>query len=222
MKEDIRLLSHPGTFELFRPVRDCLVLPEDKMTSFSVYHSKQKHNSPDPRRNSVVIVPIGCSPKHQNTIDSLEEWLRIYFHLSVYQEKMRFSLERKEKKLSIIDKEALVYFPLKLRKGRVNVMEIFDVIINQKYIPQNAFSVLVVAPFEIFDPCSPDDLITGRAVGGSRAACVSVAKGTKEIDVLHTAAHELLHTFGVDHCTAFECLMNSLDRARGSSVLRIL
>jgi predicted Zn-dependent protease len=109
-----------------------------------------------------------------------------------------------KKKYYVYDKNNQLDYELeKNNKDIINVMSIFDVLVH--FLPKNICSMVAIIDQDIFDPSSPDNYIVGRACGDR--VCVVQYSDDKE-EFYGTIIHELLHTFGFDHCYLWDCIMN--------------
>ena len=87
---------------------------------------------------------------------------------------------------------------------------------------KTTLTVLGLTAYNIFNPNIPDDIIMGYSCGNG-VSLVSITEcfdnKIKDInrknnnaffEMAKTGLHELCHTFGIDHCVKFHCIMNSL------------
>ena len=144
-----------------------------------------------------------------STVDNkLAEFISAYFGLPVTTTVTELSMmatgKSKTKKRSFADISQDISFPLKYYKpgNSTDVFSIFDVLVE--FLPPGAFSSVLLVDF----PISEDkEVVYGRACG-DRVAVVSSDSITTRRDHILVVIHELLHTFGFDHCDAFACIMN--------------
>jgi len=104
----------------------------------------------------------------------------------------------------VVDLDAGIEFPIKVFKWRLNVYQIHW--IYKEYIPAHAFTLLVLTKLPIYNFVTNPDMIMGNA-NGKDGAVISSYKSTLK-ETCFTAAHELMHTIGIDHCVYYSCLMN--------------
>ncbi|KAJ3139079.1 Asparagine synthetase domain-containing protein 1 [Physocladia obscura] len=139
----------------------------------------------------------------------LEKFLAAFFQsipIRLIHTELQAKIKSKGRnRTSLVDKMRGFEFPLETNKlGAIDVFSLFDVL--SEYLPIDAFTAIFVADLPIFDPCDPTATIGGRACG-DRIAVLST-KNVSQRELFQTCAHELLHTFGVDHCEAWHCIMN--------------
>ena len=87
---------------------------------------------------------------------------------------------------------------------------------------RTTLTVLGITAYNIYNPDIPDDIIFGYSCGNgtsiiSLTECFDMKIKNKDLrnknaffEMVKTSLHELSHTFGIDHCTDFHCIMNSL------------
>jgi predicted Zn-dependent protease len=91
-----------------------------------------------------------------------------------------------------------------------------------KFKNKTTLTVLGITAYNIYNPAIPDDIIFGYS-GGDGTSIISLTEcfdmKIKNIDLrnknaffemVKTSLHELCHTFGIDHCIEYHCIMNSL------------
>jgi len=106
--------------------------------------------------------------------------------------------------ISIMDNAKNLSFPLKQINGNIDVFSIFSVLFN--YVPSDVYSVVGIINHALEDPKIPGDIIAGRACGNR--VCV-VCEDEDEKQFYATILHECMHTVGLGHCVAWDCIMNS-------------
>eukprot|EP00581_Thalassiosira_minuscula_P003510 CAMPEP_0183745918 /NCGR_PEP_ID=MMETSP0737-20130205/66482_1 /TAXON_ID=385413 /ORGANISM="Thalassiosira miniscula, Strain CCMP1093" /LENGTH=402 /DNA_ID=CAMNT_0025981597 /DNA_START=2178 /DNA_END=3386 /DNA_ORIENTATION=- len=121
----------------------------------------------------------------------------------------------------IDDRKRGLSFPLSLlresgRGGRcfVDVFSIFDVAVE--YLRPTEYSLLVLMDVSLgewlgddVEDCNGEiQEVLGRACGDRVAVVNYLTSEANDIELFGTAAHELLHTMGLDHTTHWQCLMN--------------
>ena len=86
----------------------------------------------------------------------------------------------------------------------------------------STLTALGITAYNIYNPDIPDDIIFGYSCGNG-ASIISLTecfdmkiKNTNLrnknafFEMIKTTLHELCHTFGIDHCIEYHCIMNSL------------
>jgi hypothetical protein len=91
----------------------------------------------------------------------------------------------------------------------VEVFSLFDVLVHESKPPYFAIVGLFDCSLGEIEEDGQIIRVLGRACG-DRLACVSLKECITLKSLFCVSSHELLHTFGLDHCTTFECLMNSI------------
>ena len=95
----------------------------------------------------------------------------------------------------------------------VDVFAVFDVLVE--YAEKNAYALVAVMDAEVGESDGEGGWLgshMGRACGDRVAVVTTGACSIGSADMLElyvTVLHELMHTFGLDHCTEWQCLMNS-------------
>ena len=105
----------------------------------------------------------------------------------------------------------------------IDVFDVFNVLVE--YAEKDHYALVAVMDAEVGEDDGEGGWLgphMGRACG-DRVAVVSMAacgsgntgrdngeKGADTLELCVTALHELMHTFGLDHCTEWRCLMNSV------------
>ena len=90
-----------------------------------------------------------------------------------------------------------------------------------KFKTRTTLTVLGITAYNIFNPDIPDDIIMGYS-SGNGASVVSLTEcfdnKLKDInlrnnnaffEMVKTSLHEISHTFDIDHCVEYHCIMNS-------------
>ncbi len=149
--------------------------------------------------------------------EKLVEFLSAYyFGLTVVSKQISLSLQSKSKKRSFDDISQSVSFPLKVNKRlEIDVFSIFDVIVE--YLPSDAFTALLIVNTPIGEGTKS---VYGRACGDRVAVVSTVGIATKR-ELYAIIVHEMLHTFGVDHCESFACIMNPCSSDTCESTLEL-
>ena len=101
----------------------------------------------------------------------------------------------------------------------LNSGEILDMLFN--FRNKSTLMILGLTAYNIFNPDIPDDTIMGFS-SGDGASIVSLTEcydnKLKDVvirnknaffEMVKTSLHELCHTFGIDHCVDYHCIMNS-------------
>ena len=102
----------------------------------------------------------------------------------------------------------------------LNAGDMLGMLLNFK--TKSTLTVLDLSAYNIFNPDIPDDIIIGYSCGNG-ASVVSLTEcfdnklkninyrnNNAFFEMIKTSLHELSHTFGIDHCVEFHCIMNSL------------
>ena len=101
----------------------------------------------------------------------------------------------------------------------LNSGEILDALLN--FLEDSTLTVLGITAYNIFNPDLPDDTIMGYSTGDgsslvSLTECfdnkikdINVRNNNAFFEMVKTSLHELCHTFGIDHCVEYHCIMNS-------------
>jgi predicted Zn-dependent protease len=110
----------------------------------------------------------------------------------------------------LIDHNKNIEFPLKKKKGKLDIGPLFDVLVE--YVNKKDFSLIAFIDYELTEKgFSDNDILLGRACG-DRVCVISLMNIENEEnfkEILNTTIHEFLHTMGIDHCVYWKCLMNS-------------
>ncbi|KAL4511838.1 hypothetical protein ABPG72_012683 [Tetrahymena utriculariae] len=163
-------------------------------------------------RNKIMLYFVGKQPEIEKIIDSnvILQAFKAFFSLeTIYVEFLEFfNFEKrfKGKRISIIDQKKQLEFPLKQRGGRVGVFSLFDVLVE--YIQKKSYTNVFFVDEDIIEEDNPDFNLVGRACGDR--ICIVSLKNISTYEVISTSLHECLHTFGIDHCIYFDCIMNSM------------
>ena len=87
---------------------------------------------------------------------------------------------------------------------------------------KNTLTALGITAYNIYNPDIPDDIIFGYSCGNgasiiSLTECfdmkiknINLRNKNAFFEMVKTSLHELCHTFGIDHCIDYHCIMNSL------------
>ncbi|KAJ3390167.1 hypothetical protein HDU84_007863 [Entophlyctis sp. JEL0112] len=154
---------------------------------------------------------------------ALSTFLAAYMQLKVTSVVTPLEFVHGRRTRSLVDRKRGLEFPLKVRTRRgkavavaVDVFSLFDVLVE--YIPRSAAVAVLVCDFDICEGRA-SATIAGRACG-DRVAVVSRSVEPDGRALSLVVAHELLHTFGLDHCNAWHCIMNAytLDATNSNSV----
>jgi archaemetzincin len=154
----------------------------------------RRHNRPDRIRHTLVVVPLqgwprGLSPQR------LQTFLQAFFQMPV----------------ELGDGS---YLRLPPRAGGKYSAEKIQAQLR-RHLPDPAYSVLALADVDIYsEDDSPRSLLFGQGHYRDRTAVASLNRlHSPDPRLLHhrafkLVAHELCHTFGMQHCGRFRCLMN--------------
>ena len=152
------------------------------------------HNSPDDERRTIVIRWLGEEPPEELLL-SLQDYLRSFFTLPVRIEvDERFGWPRKQ-------------------GGKISAEKIQKKL--ERNLPSDAFVVIGLTNKDIFsEDNGPEHLLFGQGHYYHRSAVASLFRLETQDSRLwfHRAfklvSHELTHTFSMEHCGFFRCLMN--------------
>lgn len=101
----------------------------------------------------------------------------------------------------------------------LNSGNIIEILINFK--KKSSLTVLGLTAYNIFNPDIPKDTIMGFSCGDgtsvvSLTECfdnkikdLNIRNKNAFFEMIKTSLHELPHTFGIDHCVEYHCIMNS-------------
>ena len=101
----------------------------------------------------------------------------------------------------------------------LNSGNIIAILINFK--KKSSLTVLGLTAYNIFNPDIPEDTIMGFSCGDgtsvvSLTECfdnkikdLNIRNKNAFFEMIKTSLHELPHTFGIDHCVEYHCIMNS-------------
>ena len=113
-----------------------------------------------------------------------------------------------------------IYSENKNELVELNSGEMLDVLLN--FMEKSTLTVLGITAYNIFSPALPEDTIMGLSCGDgasvvSLTECfdnkikdINIRNNSAFFEMAKTSLHELSHTFGVDHCVDYHCIMNSL------------
>ena len=101
----------------------------------------------------------------------------------------------------------------------LNGGNIIEILIN--FIKKSTLTVLGITAYNIYNPDIPDDTIMGYSCGDgtsivSLTECfdnkikdINIKNKNAFFEMIKTCLHELPHTFGIDHCVEYHCILNS-------------
>ncbi len=165
--------------------------------------------------NRETIYLLELSGSH-SIDDSLLNFAKAYFQMNVVRKSIDLTLNCKAKKRSFDDNSQNLSFPLKVnKKADIDVFSIFDVLVE--YLPDDAYTSVLLIENPI---CEGGKAVYGRACG-DRVAVVSSSGIKNKREKYAILIHELLHTFGVDHCESFDCIMNPCSSSTHSFTLEL-
>lgn len=189
-------------------------------------------------KNNIDVYYIGCIPKDlQLFAQNLLNLISSHFSINIrfIGELMVEKIKKNQYRIYNLDKD--LYFCINSQNKKkkeeryqvyqenknltleLNSGEILGMLLNFKQ--KSTLTVLGLTAYNIFNPDLPDDIIMGFSCGNG-ASIVSLTecfdnkiKGIKYrnnnafFEMVKTSLHELCHTFGIDHCVEFHCIMNS-------------
>ena len=210
---------------------------EDLQTIEDFINDKDR-NKRTKLKNNIDVYYIGCIPKELqmfseqllNIISShfslniringelmVEKTNKNYYRIYTLKQDLYFSINTQNKPIK--EERFQVYKEKKNSILELNSGEILDMLINFK--KKTTIAVLGLTAYNIFNPDLPDDVIMGYSCGNG-ASVVSLTEcfdnKLKDIirrnanalfEMIKTSLHELCHTFGIDHCVEYHCIMNS-------------
>ena len=152
----------------------------------------------DPRRRTVYLRPVGdFTPAQREAIARTADYLRIYFGgLPV----------------NVLPDQPLTSVPpAARRRDQILTTWVLDQLARQR--PDDALALIALTAVDLY-PDPSWNFVFGQASLTERVGVWSLWRngtpGSAEYlrRTIMTAAHELTHMLGVQHCTAWECLMN--------------
>ena len=160
------------------------------------------HREPTQQRHTIVVRWLG-SPDPGLSSREIKNFLEAFFQLPVRMEvdpNFRFPVKNRGKRSS--------------DKIRASL---------RRSLPRDAFCVIGLVTDDIYsEDNGPTRLLFGEGHYVDRTAVASVSRLRSRDRVLYNhrifklLAHELVHTFSVQHCGYFSCLMNSSGSIEGS------
>ena len=211
----------------------------EDLQSIQDFINDKKRNKKTKLKNNIDVYYIGTIPKDLEIFsEKLLKIISLHFSVNiriigeVMIEKVKKNLyrgyninkdlffniktkykNRQEERLQIYqEKNNLV---LELDSG-----DILGMILNFK--SRTTLTVLGITAYNIYNPDMPDDIIFGYSCGNgasiiSLTECfdmkinkIGIRNKNAFFEMVKTSLHELCHTFGIDHCTEYHCIMNSL------------
>ena len=190
----ISQIYSPAIASMFpKPVKKYLIKNDDE--TFNEYESTTMTLKASEKCLGLMI--IGDVSPDIVKLDEIKNLLEKFYCISI-RILPPLSLEKKGNKGSIEMKH-----PMKMRKKSINVLSIINLL--NSYTPADVYSTISIINHAIYDPADPDDIIAGRACG--RDGCV-IGQDEDIRQFYSTIIHECGHIFGLDHCSAWKCLMN--------------
>ena len=155
----------------------------------------RRHNTPNQQRHTLVIQSAGRWPEGVGE-EELTRFLQAFFQMPVQV--------RAGQVLALPDPRGGKYSAERIQRGL------------RQDLPDNAFAVLALTDSDIYtEDNGPEGQLFGLGHYYNRTAVASMNRlATRDSRLRHhrvfkLAAHELCHTFGLQHCAYFRCLMNS-------------
>jgi len=183
----------PSQRRWFRQSQSFRVLSQPRGKTVEHYLS-HRHSKPIGTRDTVVVRWLG-SPDPRIDSVRLTRYLEAFFQLPVrieYDPYFRFPKERERKLSAERLQEALL-----------------------ESLPEDAFALLGLTTRDLYsEDNGPAHLLFGQGHYYNRTAVAGLSRLQTDRTTLYyhrvfkLLTHELVHTFSVEHCGYFECLMN--------------
>nr|QBK89722.1 MAG: peptidase family M54 [Pithovirus LCPAC101] len=170
------------------------------------------YTAPTKERNIIYIVPLDTDLPNHKTIS---EYVGIFFQMDVI----------------VLERHHIDTLSVEIRKGQYLATDILSYL--KKILPSDAFCIMAITTKDLYEGSS--DFVFGLSSYSERVGIFSVARfstslydeeGQKEcfeefgIDLLQILTndsvmnrslkiltHEIMHSFSMEHCTYFNCLL---------------
>ena len=210
---------------------------EDIQTIKDFINDKER-NKRTKSKNNIDVYYIGEIPEDlQIFSEKLLNLISLHFSINIRIKGELMVERKKENQFRLYDLNQDTYFVInaqqkKKKKERFQVYkenkniiielnggEILDALLN--FLEDSTLTVLGITAYNIFNPDLPDDTIMGYSTGDgsslvSLTECfdnkikdINVRNNNAFFEMVKTSLHELCHTFGIDHCVEYHCIMNS-------------
>ena len=190
-------------------------------------------------KNNIDVYFIGSLPKEFKIfVEKLLKLISIHFSINIriqgelmmekVKNKNQYRLYNLKQDLYYIintqykknkDERLQIYTDKNNMTTELNSGNIIEILIN--FMKKSTLIVLGLTAYNIFNPDLPDDTIMGYSCGDgtsivSLTECfdnkikdINIRNKNAFFEMIKTSLHELPHTFGIDHCVEYHCIMNS-------------
>ena len=190
-------------------------------------------------KNNIDVYFIGSLPKEfQIFVEKLLKLISIHFSINIriQGELMLEKVKNKNQyRLYNIKQDLYYIINTQYKKKKIERLQIYtdknnmitelnsgniiETLIN--FIKKSTLTVLGITAYNIYNPDIPDDTIMGYSCGDgtsivSLTECfdnkikdINIKNKNAFFEMIKTCLHELPHTFGIDHCVEYHCILNS-------------
>ena len=211
---------------------------EDIQTIQDFINDKTK-NKRTKLKNNIDVYYIGGIPKDLQLIsENLLNLISIHFCINIrIQGELMVEKTNKNNQYRIYNLNKELFYIINCQKKQkkeerfqiykennnlvveLNAGDMLGMLLNFK--TKSTLTVLGLTAYNIFNPDIPDDIIMGYSCGNG-ASVVSLTEcfdnkikninyrnNNAFFEMVKTSLHELSHTFDIDHCVEYHCIMNS-------------
>ena len=211
---------------------------EDVQTVKEFINDKER-NKRTKMKNNIDVYFIGSLPKEfQIFVEKLLKLISIHFSINIriQGELMLEKVKNKNQyRLYNIKQDLYYIINTQYKKKKIERLQIYtdknnmitelnggniiEILIN--FIKKSTLTVLGITAYNIYNPDIPDDTIMGYSCGDgtsivSLTECfdnkikdINIKNKNAFFEMIKTCLHELPHTFGIDHCVEYHCILNS-------------
>ena len=211
---------------------------EDVQTVKEFINDKER-NKRTKMKNNIDVYFIGSLPKEfQIFVDKLLKLISIHFSINIriQGELMLEKVKNKNQyRLYNIKQDLYYIINTQYKKKKIERLQIYtdknnmitelnsgniiETLIN--FIKKSTLTVLGITAYNIYNPDIPDDTIMGYSCGDgtsivSLTECfdnkikdINIKNKNAFFEMIKTCLHELPHTFGIEHCIEYHCILNS-------------
>lgn len=211
---------------------------EDVQTVKEFINDKER-NKRTKMKNNIDVYFIGSLPKEfQIFVEKLLKLISIHFSINIriQGELMLEKVKNKNQyRLYNINQDLYYIINTQYKKKKIERLQIYtdknnmitelnsgniiETLIN--FIKKSTLTVLGITAYNIYNPDIPDDTIMGYSCGDgtsivSLTECfdnkikdINIKNKNAFFEMIKTCLHELPHTFGIDHCVEYHCILNS-------------